>query len=139
MNRVLFSSKKEEWETPQELFNSLNEEFNFNLDPCALPENAKCHKYFTPEEDGLIQNWRGHNVFCNPPYGRKISQWVEKAYKESKRKNTLVVMLLPVRTDTKYFHEFIYNKAKEIRFLRGRLRFGNCRNSAPFPSMIVIF
>lgn len=136
MEKVLFSSKKEEWETPMELFNELNKEFGFNTDVCALPENAKCLHYFTPEADGLKSDWRG-TCWCNPPYGRKIYKWVQKAYNESK-KNATVVMLLPARTDTKWFHEYIYNQA-EIRFIKGRLKFGNSKNSAPFPSMIVIF
>ena len=91
--------------------------------PCALPENAKCEKFFTPDQNGLIQDWEGYTIFCNPPYGRKISEWVEKCYNESKKKNTTIVMLIPARTDTRYFHEFIYHKAKEIRFIRGRLKF----------------
>ena len=136
---VLFSSANDVWATPQDFYDKLNKEFNFNLDPCALPENAKCEKFFTPEQDGLIQDWEGYTIFCNPPYGRKISEWVEKCYNESKKKNTTIVMLIPARTDTRYFHEFIYHKAKEIRFIRGRLKFGNSKNSAPFPSMLVIF
>ena len=136
---VLFSSANDVWATPQDFYDKLNKEFNFNLDPCALPENAKCEKFFTPDKNGLIQDWEGYTIFCNPPYGRKISEWVEKCYNESKKKNTTIVMLIPARTDTRYFHEFIYHKAKEIRFIRGRLKFGNSKNSAPFPSMLVIF
>lgn len=136
---VMFSSDNEVWSTPQTFFNELDDEFHFNLDPCALPENAKCSKYFTPSEDGLTQDWGGYVVFCNPPYGRKIKDWVKKCYEESKKPNTTVVMLMPARTDTNYFHEFIYHQAKEIRFLRGRLKFGGAKNSAPFPSMVVIF
>lgn len=136
---VLFSSANEVWATPQDFFDKLNEEFHFNLDPCALPENAKCSKYFTPKSNGLLQNWGGYVTFCNPPYGRKLYDWVEKCYNESKKPNTTVVMLIPARTDTRYFHEFIYHKAKEIRFIRGRLKFGGSKNSAPFPSMVVIF
>ena len=136
---VLFSSANDVWATPQDFYDKLNKEFNFNLDPCALPENAKCDKFFTPDQNGLIQDWEGYTIFCNPPYGRKISEWVEKCYNESKKKNTTIVMLIPARTDTRYFHEFIYHKAKEIRFIRGRLKFGNSKNSAPFPSMLVIF
>ena len=137
--KVLFSSENEEWETPIDFYNELNKEFNFNLDPCALPANAKCEKFFTPSDDGLSQNWEGYVAFCNPPYGRKIYDWVKKCYEESRKENTQVVMLIPARTDTKYFHEFIYHKAKEIRFIRGRLKFGGAKNSAPFPSMIVVF
>lgn len=138
-NDVLFSSKNEVWATPQDFYNKLNEEFYFNLDPCAIAENAKCEKFFTPEEDGLKQNWEGHSVFCNPPYGRKIKYWVEKCYRESKKPETKVVMLIPARTDTKYFHDFIYHKVKEIRFVKGRLKFGDATENAPFPSMVVVF
>lgn len=139
MDTVLFSSKEEVWATPQDFFDHLDEEFNFTLDPCALPENAKCAKFFTPEDDGLLQDWGGETVFCNPPYGRKIYSWVQKCAEESKKPNTKVVMLIPARTDTKYFHEFIYHKATDIRFVRGRLKFGDGKNSAPFPSMVVVF
>lgn len=136
---VMFSSKTNEWSTPQDFFDELNKEFNFTLDPCATPENAKCEKYYTKEDDGLKQDWSGETVFCNPPYGRAIKDWVKKCYEESKKPNTTVVMLIPARTDTSYFHDYIYHKAKEIRFIRGRLKFGNAKNSAPFPSMVVIF
>lgn len=137
MNKVLFSSKSDEWATPQEFFNSINKEFEFDLDPCATLENHKCDKYYTIEDDGLLKKWRGHRVFCNPPYSQ-INKWVEKAFRESKEDNTLVVMLIPSRTDTRYFHNFIYQRA-EIRFVKGRLKFGDSNNSAPFPSMLVIF
>ena len=137
--KVMFSSNSEEWATPQDLFNDLNNEFKFTLDPCASAENAKCEKYYTKEQDGLIQSWKNEVVFCNPPYGRKIYKWVKKCYEEGQDPNTTVVMLIPARTDTKYFHEFIYHKASEIRFIKGRLKFGNSTNSAPFPSMIVVF
>ena len=136
MNDVLFSSKSVIWETPQDLFDKLNAEFHFDLDVCALPENAKCEKYYTPEDDGLSQPWDGV-CWCNPPYGRTIGKWVQKAYETFAGGGT-VVMLLPARTDTKWFHEYIYNKA-EIRFIKGRLKFGNSKNAAPFPSMIVVF
>lgn len=139
MNKVLFSSANDVWATPQNLFDEPDQEFNFTLDPCALPDNAKCAKYYTPAEDGLAQSWGGEQVFCNPPYGRKIYDWVRKAYNESKKPGTTVVMLIPARTDTRYFHDFIYHQAKEIRFIKGRLKFGNAKNAAPFPSMIVIF
>ena len=135
----MFSSATDMWATPQEFFDKLNAEFRFNLDPCALPGNAKCEKYYTPEDDGLLQDWGGHVVFCNPPYGRKIYAWVRKCSEESRKPGTQVVMLIPARTDTRYFHEFIYHKAKEVRFLKGRLKFGNAKQSAPFPSMVVVF
>lgn len=139
MNRVLFSSNTDVWSTPQDFYDNLNKEFNFNLDPCALPENAKCERYFTPDMDGLKQDWGGSIVFCNPPYGRKIYDWVKKASEESKKLNTTVVMLIPARTDTRYFHDYIYHKAKEVRFVRGRLKFGGAKHNAPFPCMVVIF
>lgn len=96
-------------------------------------------KYFTKEQNGLLQDWTGETVFCNPPYGRKeTGEWVKKCAEESSHCNT-VVMLIPARTDTKWFHKYIYHKAKEIRFIKGRIKFGGCKNAAPFPSMIVIF
>lgn len=127
-----------EWETPQDFYDKLHREFKFTLDPCATKETAKCKKYYTENEDGLKQSWEGETVFCNPPYGRAIGIWVEKCYTEAQEIGTTVVMLIPARTDTKYFHDFIYNKA-EIRFIKGRLKFGNANNSAPFPSMVVVF
>ena len=139
MNKdLMFSSKTDIWETPKDLFDTLNKEFNFTLDVCALPENAKCEKYYTPENNGLSQNWDGI-IWCNPPYGKQINDWVKRALYSSVDGNT-VVMLLPARTDTRWFHEYIYNRENvEIRFLKGRLRFGNAKNSAPFPSMVVVF
>ena len=139
MNKVIFSSKNDVWSTPQAFFDQLNDEFRFTLDACALQENAKCKQYFTPEINGLMQDWGGHTVFVNPPYGKKIAAWVEKCYHESRKENTKVVLLIPARTDTVYFHRFIYRNAKEIRFIKGRLKFGDASNSAPFPSMLVIF
>lgn len=134
---VIFSSKSDMWETPQEFYNALNEEFDFTLDVCALPENAKCERYYTPEDDGLSQPWSG-SVWCNPPYGREVGQWVRRAYLASTTGNAkVVVMLLHARTDTRWFHDYIYKKA-EIHFVKGRLKFGNAKNSAPFPSMVVI-
>lgn len=135
---LMFSSKSNEWATPQEFFNKLNDEFHFTLDPCSTHENAKCKKHYTIVEDGLKQSWGGNTVFCNPPYGRHIKYWVKKAYEESKKENTTVVMLIPSRTDTIYFHDYIYHKS-EIRFIKGRLKFGNSNNPAPFGSMIVIY
>ena len=134
----MFSSKTDLWSTPNDFFDKLNDEFHFTLDPCSTHENAKCYKHFTEEENGLLQDWGNEVVFCNPPYGRQIKYWVKKAYEESQKDNTNIVMLIPARTDTIYFHEYIYHKA-EIRFIKGRLKFGNAKNSAPFPSMVVIF
>ena len=133
---VLFSSKTDEYSTPQDLFDSLNDEFHFTLDPCATNENAKCKTYYTISQDGLRMPWAEHCVFCNPPYSQ-IKKWVKKCAEEA-QKGATVVMLIPARTDTIWFHEYIYKKA-EIRFIKGRLKFGDSKNSAPFPSMIVIF
>ena len=135
-HRVLFSSNSDEWATPQELFDQLDKEFHFTLDPCAAPDNTKCARYFTVDEDGLQQEWGGETVFCNPPYSQ-IGQWVKKAWEESCKPHTVVVLLIPARTDTKYFHEYIYHRS-EIRFLYGRLHFSK-KGRAPFPSMVVIF
>lgn len=147
---VMFSSVSNEWETPQDLFDKLNEEFHFTLDPCANEYNHKCDKYYTSKDDGLSKDWGGETVFVNPPYGRAIKDWVQKSYEESQKDNTKVVMLIPARTDTQWFHKYIYHKA-EIRFIKGRLKFvnrllpswredGNFKlQPAPFPSMIVVF
>lgn len=142
MNKVFYSSEKMDWCTPQDFFNELEREFHFVLDAAATEKSAKCRKYFTPETDGLSQSWDfGGAVFCNPPYGKEISKWVEKAYQESK-KGFPVVLLIPARTDTSYFHNFIYGKA-ELRFVRGRLKFtdedGNAMFPAPFPSLVAIY
>ena len=135
---VMFSRKTDNWATPPEFFLELDKEFHFDLDPAADDINHKCDRYFTVAEDGLLQEWGDHSVFCNPPYGREIGKWVEKAYRTNKESGNLVVMLLPARTDTRWFHDFIYKKA-EIRFVKGRLKFGGSKNSAPFPSMVVIY
>ena len=134
MNReAIFSSKTDIWETPQNFFDKLNEEFHFQTDVCALPENAKCKNFYTPEQDGLAQEWSG-TCWCNPPYGRQIGKWVRKA-SESK---ATTVMLIPARTDTAWFHDYICGKA-EVRFVRGRLRFSGAKVNAPFPCMVVVF
>ena len=136
-NQVMWSSNKMDWSTPQDFFDKLNQEFHFTLDPCADDLNHKCDKYYTAEQDGLKQDWSGESVFCNPPYST-IAQWVRKCYLEGTKKNTTVVLLIPSRTDTKYFHNYIYQRS-EIRFLKGRLHFNDSKSSAPFPSMVVIF
>lgn len=137
---IMFSSKNEKWETPQYLFDLLDDEFHFDLDPAASDDNRKCDTYFTAEQDGLEQEWGGHTVFCNPPYGRDVWKWVKKSYDENAKNNNYIVMLLPARTDTRWFHEYIYgNEYVDVRFIRGRLKFGNAKNAAPFPSMVVIF
>lgn len=137
--QVMFSSKDDKWSTPQDFFDELNNEFHFTLDPCADDYNHKCEKYYTEADDGLLQDWEGEIVFCNPPYGKAIKDWVRKAYIEGCKPNTTVVLLIPARTDTAYFHDYIYHEAKEIRFIRGRLKFGNSKNAAPFPSMVVVY
>ena len=134
---VMFSSKTDLWETPQKFFDKLDAEFHFSLDVCAVPDNAKCAAYYTPEQDGLSQPWTGV-VWCNPPDGRDVCKWVEKAH-YSTNKGITTVMLLPARTDTKWFHNYIVAPRHEIRFVRGRLKFGGAKNSAPFPSMVVVF
>ncbi len=131
----LMSSNSDRWETPQKLFDELNQKYNFEIDVCALPENAKCKKYFTPEVDGLSQEWRG-TCWMNPPYGHEIGKWMKKAY-ESSRNGATVVCLVPARTDTAWWHD--YAMKGDIEFIRGRLKFGNSKNSAPFPSAIVVF
>lgn len=130
---VMFSSKTDLWATPQEFFDELNKEFAFTTDVCAIPENAKCKRFFTPEMDGLKQEWNGV-CWCNPPYGKEIGKWVKKASESA----CTVVGLLPARTDTRWFHEHILGKA-EIRFVRGRIKFGGASTGAPFPSMVVIW
>lgn len=145
---ALYTNRSVEYETPRELFDELDKEFNFDLDPCATKENAKCRNYFTEKEDGLLMSWQKYpSVFMNPPYGREVGKWVAKAHEETMRSyNGLsyrikVVCLLPARTDTKWFHKYIWYKtiSTEIRFIKGRLKFSRAKNSAPFPSMIVIF
>lgn len=135
---VHYSSKTDEWATPQDFFDQLDKEFHFTLDPCANEQNHKCKKFYTKEQDGLLYDWGGHTVFCNPPYGREISKWVKYSYEQSRKENTIVVMLVPSRTDTRWFHNYIYGKA-EIRFVKGRLKFGGATTGAPFPSMVVVF
>ena len=136
MNPVMYSSASDNWETPQDFFDALNDEFHFTLDAAASDGNAKCARYFTKVQDGLAQDWTGV-VWCNPPYGREVGRWVAKAA-ESAEKGAVVVMLLPARTDTRWFHQYINGRA-EVRFVKGRLKFGGAKNSAPFPSMVVVF
>lgn len=137
---VMFSSQTDQWATPQKFFDELNSEFNFTLDPCADEFNHKCSKYFTKEQDGLVQSWENETVFCNPPYGKEVGKWVQKCFEEVEAGGCeCAVMLIPSRTDTRWFHDYIYKKASEIRFIKGRLKFGDSKNSAPFPSMVVIF
>lgn len=138
INKGLFSSNTNEWATPKLFYEELNKEFNFTLDPCATADNHKCSKYYTIKENGLVQDWNNEVVFCNPPYGRELPHWVKKCYEEHTKHGITVVMLIPARTDTSYFHDYIYNKS-EIRFIRGRLKFNDGKQGAPFPSMLVIY
>lgn len=131
--KACLSSKTDLWETPQDLFDKLNAVYHFETDVCAVASNAKCERFFSPEDDGLKQEWGGV-CWCNPPYGRQIGKWVEKAAKS----NALVVMLIPARTDTKWFHDWCVPYGK-ITFIKGRLKFSGCDQHAPFPSMIVEF
>lgn len=135
-----FSHKTDEWETPQWLFDRLNRIFCFEIDVCANEQNHKCDRYFTAKDDALTKDWSGMRCWCNPPYGRKIKDFVKKASETVKDHNTTVVMLLPGRTDAGWYHEYIANNPQaHTVFLRGRLRFGGSKWNAPFPSMIVVF
>ena len=139
MNKeLMFSSKKTDWETPQSFFDELDNEFHFTLDPCSNEQNYKCKKHYTEKENGLLQDWSGETVYVNPPYGSEIGKWVKKAFKESLKDNTTVVMLIPARTDTKWFHEYVYHHS-EIRYIKGRLKFVGADYPAPFPSMVVVY
>jgi phage N-6-adenine-methyltransferase len=137
INPALFSSAKDEWPTPPDFFAKLNRRYRFDLDPCASAENAKCATYFTREDDGLAQDWGTHRVFCNPPYGRATGRWARKAF-EASQGGALVVLLVPARTDTKWFHQWVRGKA-QIEFIKGRLKFGGAKDDAPFPSMLAIY
>ena len=136
MNPALHSSDRMDWETPPDFFEELHREFGFTLDVCATPENAKVRRYFTPEDDGLAQDWGDNICWCNPPYGRQIGDWIRKAYEESQRAAT-VVLLIPARTETAYWHDYVMRG--EVRFIRGRLKFVGARYNAPFPCAVVIF
>lgn len=137
MNNIHFSSLSCEWATPQWLFDEFNHLYKFDMDVCATKENTKCNSYFTKEDNALIQNWGTQTVWMNPPYGRGIKEWVKKAH-EAAQQGAIVVCLLPSRTDTSWWHEYVM-KACEVLYIRGRLKFGDSINSAPFPSCIVIF
>lgn len=137
INAGLFSSETPEWETPQDVFDVLDERYGpFLLDVCATDQNAKCERYFTKKENGLVQAWSAKN-WMSPPYGRSIAEWIRKASQEAEQ-GRQTVSLLPARVDTRWFHDYIYGQ-HEKHFLCGRLKFGQSKNSAPFPSMIVIF
>lgn len=132
---VHFSSQTDNWATPQDFFDRLDAIFDFTLDPCATPKNAKCTRYFTRQDDGLVQSWDGERVFMNPPYGREIGAWVKKASEA----RALVVCLLPARTDTRWWHDHVVAGGGHAFFLKGRLHFGEGEHAAPFPSAVVIY
>jgi len=131
---VHFSSDKHNWGTPQFFFDYLDEIFSFDLDPCAEESNAKCKDYYTIKEDGLSKSWEGKRVFMNPPYGRELPKWMKKASEEG-----IVVCLVPARTDTAWFHDYVIPLASLVYFVKGRIRFEGADHSAPFPSMVVIY
>lgn len=136
INKGLFTSDKKDWYTPQDLFDTLDAEFHFKLDPCATAENAKCPIFFTEKQNGLSLPWQqGGAVFMNPPYGKEIKFWMEKAY-EAFLEGVTVVCLVPARTDTRWWHD--YAMKGEIRLVKGRLKFGGVNTSAPFPSAVII-
>lgn len=135
---VHYSSQSDDWATPQIVFDHLNALFGpFTLDPCATPDNAKCSRFYTPDDDGLAQDWGQETVFMNPPYGRAISHWIRKAYRASLHGAT-VVCLIPARTDTRYWHTCVM-RAREIHLIKGRICFGEGQHPAPFPSVVVVF
>ena len=137
--KLMFSSKSNDWATPQSFFDKLNGIFGpFTLDAAASSDNYKVANHYTEADDSLSQDWSGNRVFLNPPYGRALKDWVKKAYEEGQKDDTTVVMLIPARTDTQYWHDYVM-KADEIRFVRGRIKFGDGTNSAPFPSAVVVF
>jgi len=138
MNKGMYSSDRPDWETPQDFFDRLDRIYEFTLDVCATDENTKCDQYLTPEIDGLSQSWAGEVCWLNPPYGREIGKWVEKAYSETKNGNCKVVALLPARTDTKWWHRYVM-KAATIGLVKGRLSFVGGESAAPFPSAVAFF
>jgi len=143
INTALFTSNKDDWETPQSFFDQLNSKYHFSIDLAASDSNHKCARYFTEKDDALQQDWStmGGAMWLNPPYGRHIKDWVKKAYEDSLKCDDPIVLLIPSRTDTSYWHDYIFGKA-HIDFLRGRLKFevdGVSGDSAPFPSAIVTY
>jgi phage N-6-adenine-methyltransferase len=142
ISNALYSSRSEEWATPQAFYDALDLEFHFTLDAAASKENAKCSQYIDKGQDALNMSWNyfttGDRVWCNPPYGRSIGKWFAKARAEAAR-GALVVMLAHARTDTQWWHEHVQGIATEVRFVKGRLRFGDSKNSAPFPSAVIIY
>ena len=139
MNKELhFKSEKQTWETPQDFFNKLDDLFGFTLDACASSDNAKVGNYYTVEQDALAHDWQGV-VWCNPPYGREQVKFIQKAYDESVKHGSTVVCLIPARPDTKVWQDLIFNHADQVCFIKGRLKFGNSKDAAPFPSALIVF
>jgi site-specific DNA-methyltransferase (adenine-specific) len=138
LQKAMVSSKTNEWETPKWLFDELNGEFHFTLDPCATPTNTKCPRYYTKEQNGLVYDWKDEVVFMNPPYGGNTGKWLAKAWHDSLR-GAIVVCLIVSSTDRSYWHDYIFPYATEVRWLRGRITFGDANSTAPFASAIVIF
>ena len=139
INSGLFSSNDQTWETPQPLFDKLDEVFHFELDVCALDNSAKCKKYYTPKENALIQEWKGI-CWMNPPYDRlEQPKFIKKAVEESKKNAIQVVCLIPARPDTKSWQDVIFKNGVAFCFVRGRIKFGDGKGAAPFPSAIVVF
>ena len=134
-NRGMRTSATDEWCTPADLFAELDSEFRFTLDVASTDENALCERHYTKREDGLAQPWDG-SVWCNPPYGGEIGKWMKKAAQTDR--GGVVVCLVPARTDTRWWHEYVAGRASEVRFIKGRLRFSGS-GSAPFPSAVVIY
>ena len=137
LDKNRFSSLSIERETPIDLFNLLDKEFHFTLDPCATPKNTKCIKFYTKEQNGLIQDWSKEVVFCNPPYGKGMTDWIKKSITESSLGATIVV-LIPARTNTNWWNNLCM-KADEIRFITGRPKFENMKHGLPFPLVLLIF
>ena len=138
LNKGMFSSNNQKWETPQDLFDKLNDVFNFEVDIAADDETAKCPIYYTEENDGFKKEWK-EVCWCNPPYGRYQIEWVKRANEQVKKYNNTIVMLIPARPDTKVWHEQIFKDATVICFIKGRLKFGNSKDAAPFPSALIVF
>ncbi|MFZ4776694.1 MAG: DNA N-6-adenine-methyltransferase [Terrimicrobiaceae bacterium] len=138
--RVMHSSRKVEWSTPDWLFEALDKLFKFSLDPCSTEDNAKCKLHYTADDDGLLFSWAGHTVWLNPPYGPTIGEWMENAVSEAQNAGTTVVCLIPSRTGAAWFQKSVLNAPKKlIFFFRGRLCFGNGKNPAAFDSVLVVY
>lgn len=139
LNNSLFSNKDNSWSTPQDLFDRLNSVFNFDIDLAAADDTAKCKKYYTEEDDAFKYEWNEKNAYINPPYGRYQIKWIERASEQSIKYNNTIVMLIPARPDTKAWQNVIFKSASTICFIKGRLKFGNSKDSAPFPSALIVF